>query len=686
MKNFTLKSIFTVLALLLAVTSYSQDRTCGMMEYMEEMLKDPVFAKEYEENQKKFKAEVARRLSTDFNARGGATIQIPVAVHFTTGNPADRACLEALAQNQIDILNADYTATNADLSIWNTQSGQYFPGLNPGAANITFCLATSNHPAAVPQLVEGEPAVTIGYNFANGSGFPEFDANFQGYMNFVVKPIGQLLGYSPLGGSVANGGAVILNTNAFGSGSGCPTSGIVPGAPYNQGRTTTHELGHFYGLNHTFIADGGGNCAQPDGDGIADTPKVANSTYGCPSNPTPFACTAPERRLTMNYMDYVNDACMYMFTPGQMNNVDAYISGVLAPQFKPNVCDPADPGFVLGADSAIEYTCPNTDTSVDFTFGFATISGFNETTTFSASGVPAGASVNFTPSSLATDGDFTMTIGNLGATAQGTYTITVTGTSASVTESVDVTLDNNCTVVVCDTYTGNNLPVAISASGAGNAYTSTITITEDLPVDDINVTLGIDHTWIRDIQATLTSPQGTSVVLIGNEGVDGAGEFQSLVFDQEAATSIVGATPPGNIFSGSYIPEEDLSLIYGEMSAGTWTLEVVDLFNLDGGNWTNFEIELCLEDQLSINEFDLNSFAIFPNPNNGEFTIKLNSNSGNDIKVDIFDIRGRRIFNNSFTNTGEFTETVSLNSVQAGMYLVTVNDGNKEVTKRIIVE
>jgi len=685
MKNFTFKSIFTVLALMLAMTSYSQERTCGMTEYMEEMLKDPVYAKEYEENQKKFKAELAKRLSADFNARGGGVIQIPVAVHFPTGNPADRACLEALAQNQIDILNEDYTATNADIATWNSISGNHVGLDAPGVANIEFCLATSNHPAAVPQLIEGQPAVTIGYNFANGSGFPEFDSNFQGYMNFLVKPIGGLLGYSPLGGSVANGGAVVLNTNAFGSvGNGC-AGGISPSAPYNLGRTTTHELGHFYGLNHTFNADGGGSCGA-GGDGIADTPEVANSTYGCPSNPTPFACNAPERRLTMNYMDYVNDACMYMFTPGQAANVDAYVSGVLASQFKPNVCGPGNPGFSLTANNSPVFSCPTTDTEADFNISYATIAGFNETTTFSATGVPAGASVSFSPTSLNSDGDFIMTIGNIDATAQGTYTITVTGTSNSVTETVDVVLDNNCTEIVCNDHVATDLPVTISPTGAGLMYTSTITVVEDLPIDDINVSFSIDHTWIRDITATITSPNGTTVELTSVNGVDGAGEYQNTLFDQEAATAIDGDTPAGNIFIGPYIPEGDLSLIYGEMSAGDWVLTITDNFDLDGGNLTSFEIELCLEDQLSVSEFELSGFAIFPNPNNGEFTIKLNSNSGSDIKVDIFDIRGRKIFNNSFTNTGEFNETINLNSIQSGMYLVTVNDGTNEVTKRIIVE
>ncbi len=679
--NFTLKSILTVFAFLMAFSTYAQDRTCGMLEYMEEQLKDPVFAKEYEENQRKLKEEIDRRLASgEFLNRGGATIEIPVAVHYPEANEADRACLEALAQNQIDILNADYTAMNADIAQWAAAASNY-PGLSPGAANISFCIATSNHPVGIdPELLEGNPCVTIGYDFGGGAGNP--DSNWSGYMNFVVRNIGGgLLGFSPLNGSIAAGQAVTMNTFAFGSGSGCPGSGIVPGAPYNLGRTVTHELGHFYGLNHPW-GPGAPSCVADDG--FTDTPNTGQETYGCPSNGSELSCGNVV--LTMNYMDYVNDACMYMFTPQQMAQVDAYVGGVLQPQFKPNVCVPGTAGFIIAADEDTVFSCPDTDTSVDFTFGYATVLGFSEMTTFSATGQPAGSSVTFTPPSLNTDGDFTMTVGNLGATAQGTYTITVTGTSNSVTESVDVTLDNNCTVVTCDTYSGTGLPISISPTGAGNAYTSTINVTEDLPIDDINVTIDIDHTWIRDITATITSPMGTSVILTNINGANGVGAYQNTVFDQEAATPVEGATPAGNIFTGSYIPQEDLSVLYGEMSAGTWTLEIIDNFDQDGGTWSVFDIELCLQDNLSVDEFALDNFAIFPSPNNGEFTIKLNSNSGSAIEVDIFDIRGRKIFKNSFTNTGEFNETISLNNVQAGMYLVTVNDGNNEVTKRIIIE
>lgn len=691
MKNFTFKSILTALALIFALTGYSQNRTCGMEEYREEMLKDPVLAREYEESQRKFRAEVARRLSTEFNARGGATVQIPVAVHFPTGNPADRACLEALAQSQIDVLNADYSATNSDLSIWNNQSGAFYPGLNPGAANITFCLATSNHPAAVPQLVEGQPAVTIGYNFANGSGFPEMDFNFQGYMNFLVKPIGGLLGYSPGGGSVANGMAVVINTNTFGIGSGCP--GISPSFPYNQGRTTTHELGHFFNLEHTFIGDGNGNCAAADADGIADTPKVANSTYGCPSIPGAFGCVNGERALTMNYMDYVNDACMYMFTPGQMNVAEAWINANLVPNFKPNTCEAVLPGFNLTADNSPVFSCPTTDTNAVFNLNYQTIQDFSQTTTFSATGLPFGSTVSFSPTSLNDDGSFTMTVGNIGATVEGQYTITVTGTSNTVTESVDVVLNNTCTEIVCDPFVPNaaDIPLVVTdgqpGGGLGTPVAQTIiNVPNSTLIDGMTVTVDMTHTYVQDLILQLLHPDGATFInLWGQECASENFNNTVITFDDAAPAYVCPGGDTTDILSGTYAPSDPLSTFDGLDAQGDWILFVADTFAGDVGQLNDLTVSICSE-QLSVDEFSLDNFAIFPNPNNGEFTIKMNSNSGSDIQVDVFDIRGRRIFNNVYSNTGEFNETVNLNSVQSGMYLVTVNDGNNEVTKRIIVE
>jgi subtilisin-like proprotein convertase family protein len=669
------RTLMFAFTLLLGYSTYAQDRTCLTDEYMQEALKNPVYAAQYKENQKKFKAELDRRANGDFSQRG-STITIPVAVHFPNGSEANRDCLVALAQDQVDILNADYSATNTDVVNWAVAS-PFYPGLQPGAANITFCLATSNHPVGVdPELLEGEPAVTIGYNFANGSGFPEQDANFVGYMNFLVKPIGGL-GYSPGGGSIANGGAVVMNINAFGSGSGCP--GFQPGAPYNLGRTVTHELGHFYGLAHTWGNDQNVSCASDDG--FTDTPNTGEQTFGCPSPGSLNACVTGEKILSMNYMDYVNDACMYMFTPQQMNAVDAYIVSVIAPAIKPGVCEPAMPSFDITANDEEVFSCPETDTNATFSLSYSTILDFSETTVFTATGQPAGSTVSFSPASLNSPGDFTMTVGNLGATVSGVYTITVTGTSSSVTKSVDVTLSNNC--VECNEFT-NDTPVTISATGTPTV-TSTVNIPsqDDVAILDVNVRVNINHTYVSDLILTLTSPNGTSVLLSETNGTAGADDYTNTVFDQEASSSITTGSAP---YTGTFIPEGDLSTLYGEMSAGDWVLTVEDTFNQDGGAITEFTVEICADSSLSIDENTLEGFAIFPNPNKGEFTVKLNSNSGNDINIDVFDIRGRKIYNNSYANGSNFNQLVKLNNVQSGLYLVTITDGDKNVTRKIVVE
>jgi len=697
MKNFTLKSIFTVLALLLAVTSYSQER-CGMLEYMEEQLQDPEFARQHEEKQNRVKAQVQQFLNNgDYLERGIATIEIPVAVHFPTGNPADRACLEALAQNQIDILNADYTATNSDFNQWSGAAVGLFPNTNAGVANINFCIATNNHPTLAQHgdvnLLEGNPAVTVGVEFGGGT---NNDSDWAGYLNFVIRDLSGLLGFSPLFGNINQGYAVTMDENAFASGDGCPASGIVPGPPFNLGRTTTHELGHFFGLEHTFNADGTGSCGV-GGDGLDDTPEVANSSYGCPSLGSVASCETGQSALTMNYMDYVNDACMYMFTEDQMALAMTYIANTLQSQFKLNTCVPATPGFALAAENGTISSCPDTDMEVTFDLTYTTILDFNGTTTFTATGQPAGSSVSFSPTSLNNDGSFTMTVGDLAATAQGTYTITVTGTSNFVTETVEVVLNNNCTEIVCDPFDSpQNLGIAIADGSGGDPGATAehiINISDSQIIESLTINVDVSHTWSSDLLVGVIPPGGTfpaDIITLwsGNCAVSappGVANF-NVTFDDNGAT-LPGVDECNDNQTGTYAPTEPLnSVLNGTDAQGDWTLILADFFAGDTGTLNDWSITICSEQPLSVDEFSQDSFAIFPNPNNGEFTIKLNSNSGNDIEVDVFDIRGRKIFNNSYTNTGDFNETVNLNNVQSGMYLVTVNDGNNKITKRIIVD
>ena len=126
----------------------------------------------------------------------------------------------------------------------------------------------------------------------------------------------------------------------------------------------------------------------------------------------------------------------------------------------------------------------------------------------------------------------------------------------------------------------------------------------------------------------------------------------------------------------------------GEDSSGEWLIGVGDFGAADVGTLNSWYVEVCetIEMPLAVNEFaELTNFSIYPNPNNGEFEIQFKSVSDNIIKVEMFDIRGRSIFNRSFNATSSFNETINLGNLQSGIYLVKVTDGNRRSTRKIII-
>lgn len=124
----------------------------------------------------------------------------------------------------------------------------------------------------------------------------------------------------------------------------------LPGGPYDRysgGRTLTHELGHYFGLLHTF---GPGACTADGGaDGILDTPAQELPTDGCETAPPKDSCpNQPGLDMISNFLDYSDDACMRSFTVGQVARMQAVIL-----QYRPRLlaaalgdatpADPADP-------------------------------------------------------------------------------------------------------------------------------------------------------------------------------------------------------------------------------------------------------------------------------------------------------------------------------------------------------
>ncbi|WP_445717975.1 reprolysin-like metallopeptidase [Flavobacterium sp.] len=418
--------------------------------------------------------------------------------------------------------------------------------------------------------------------------------------------------------------------------------------------------------------------------------------------------------------------------------------------------------------------CQGSD--VSYTIKYDALGGFSGTTTFSATGNPAGTTVSFSPTSISANGNVTMTVSNTTGITPGVYVIAVTATSGSVTKTVNFyldllnanfstpsltspannavglgvsfdltwTADSNATSydieVATDvaftniflTTSSNTNSYALSGLSEGTEYfwrvrpknsgcigvfgseskfttgvcsgalnsvdvpivigttanvtiESTLNIPSGVVISDINLTMNLTHTWINDLTATLISPSGTQVQLFARPCTSANIQNIAATFDDSGATVVCGSNPG---ISGTVQPSQALSAFNGENSTGTWTLRILDAFNQDGGSLENWSLNICSVQTLSEddNEIAISDLVIYPNPNNGSFNVQFNSNSGNEIKVNVHDIRGREIFNKSYNNSGLFNETLQLENVQSGVYLVTVQDGSRKEVKKIVVQ
>ncbi|MBI4775317.1 MAG: PKD domain-containing protein [Deltaproteobacteria bacterium] len=224
--------------------------------------------------------------------------EIPVVVHIIIRSDGVGNISDSRVQSQIDILNEDFMA------ILGT------PGENGTISGVRFRLASvdpSGNPTSGITRTTNDNWFQDNdeYGFKSALGWDR-----SRYLNIYTNSAGGYLGYAYLpqsdAGSVWDG--VVILYSAFGRDSGNP--------PYDQGRTTTHEVGHYLGLEHTF--EGGCQTATPpgcysSGDLICDTNSEQSPVFGCPS--ASVTCNSPDP--IHNYMDYTDDTCMTNYTPEQ---------------------------------------------------------------------------------------------------------------------------------------------------------------------------------------------------------------------------------------------------------------------------------------------------------------------------------------------------------------------------------
>jgi hypothetical protein len=238
-------------------------------------------------------------------AKAAPTV-IPVVVHVIYNTATENVSM-AQINSQIRVLNRDFRAKNSDKS----KVPLAFKGL-VSDANIQFALAKKDPRGKPTNGVTRTKTTRTSFLTNDSVKFTESGGQdawpTDRYLNIWVCTLGGgLLGYAQFpGGPKETDGVVILNA-AFG------TNGISS-APFNLGRTTTHEVGHWLNLRHIW-----GDTEDCSGsDFVSDTPNAAGPNFGTPSFPHVSCSNGPNGDMYMNYMDYVDDKAMVMFTAQQV--------------------------------------------------------------------------------------------------------------------------------------------------------------------------------------------------------------------------------------------------------------------------------------------------------------------------------------------------------------------------------
>lgn len=228
------------------------------------------------------------------------TMQIPVVFNVLYKTNAQNLSLTQL-QSQINVLNADFSATNTEYS----GIPALFQPVASGDCKITFVLDQVFRKSTNKTSWQANDAMKKASQGGINPTSPTTKLNI-----WVCNLGGGILGYAQFpGGNPATDG-VVLDNNATGN------TGTAA-APFNLGRTATHEVGHWLNLRHIW---GDATCGS---DLVSDTPTHNTANYGCPTYPHLSTCSGNPVEMTMNYMDYTDDACMYMFTTGQKARMQA---------------------------------------------------------------------------------------------------------------------------------------------------------------------------------------------------------------------------------------------------------------------------------------------------------------------------------------------------------------------------
>ena len=602
----------------------------------------------------------------EINSQSGGIIYIPVVVHVIHNGDAygvNENITDEQVQSQITVMNQDYrrmagtpgfnnNAVGADIQI-EFVLAKVDPNGNPtnGINRVNLCQAYWEM-STIDSTVK-----------------PSTIWNPTQYMNMWSVNFGgtssDLLGYAQFPSNsttTANTDGVVAGYRYFGSSSIYPAGNFS--APYNKGRTMTHEVGHFLGLYHTFQ----GGCAGENstaGDLCADTPAVATANYGCTAR---NSCPTGAGDMIANYMDYTDDSCMNIFTANQKSRITSVMNTFPRRlDLKSSTKDQAIPLFATDAEVIIENLCGGsvqpTCTTPNPTSPAKSVLLYNRGTS------------NLTAATLSynMNGGTNYTQNWTGNLAPNKYAL-VTLTNSTVNGLLTVTIASaNGTT---DQRATNNTATKTFGTSGSLAYANSTSFTFNLTGD----AWGSETTW------TLKNQAGNTLYSGGPYPDQTAGGTYPLVTNQVwnlPANGCYYLTVSDSFGDGLF---DGVGQGFYTVTAGSTTVVNVTDF-VASGNPDNTLITrvsyFTNNASLSTDTFSfLEDVSLYPNPSNSFFTINVPDGIERTGKIEIYNNLGQRIDGKSIQSESDLNVNVS--SYADGVYFLNLTIGGGSKTLKFI--
>lgn len=727
----TLLTLATAFCCSLAVLAQAPpQRTCGTIEH-HEYLKQT--RPNYQQDLNQYNQMIDQYLANQAISKTAVvTVTIPVVVHVVYQNATENIS-NAQAISQVQVLNDDFAKLNAD-AIKVTQPT--FSTVASGA-QIRFCLAQrdplGNATTGVVHYSTTVSTFGTNDNVKNSATGGATAWDVTKYVNIWVCDMGtSLLGYGEFPtGSLSNTWGLVLNYRYTGSGGSAQ-------APFNLGRTGTHEFGHCFNLFHIW-GDDNGACSGSDQ--CADTPNQANASGGTfpqGSIQTDACATASPGYMWMNYMDYTDDNAMYMFTAGQVARMEAVVNtapwNILASS---NGCSPvtALDASILNIISPVNGSsnCNNSVTP-KITLNNAGSTAITSATILYRMDALATQTLNWT-GSLASATSTVLTLNTYSGLSNAAHTFSATVINPNGTadgNSANNSLTSTFTVISAPA--GAALPFVERFDGVtfpptGWVETNTNVLDAAYSWTRLANTTGIPVVPTTTACAKMDNFAG-NIDIVGQKdalrtpaiSLSGANSSVRVVFDRSHrrysntdidSLNIYISTDCGGTWTRLYTKggtqlatvTGTLTTAYTPTSNAQWARDSVSLSAYVGqpSVYLKFESRSGWGNNLYLDNINVSNLTtagiesieqslpvldVFPNPNAGVFSVNIsNVNKDANVTINVLNAMGQVMSSPlNFKGSANGVHSVNLSHLSNGVYFITIqSDSDKLVTKKIVI-